>query len=144
MVTQPETGAVPFLGVTDRAQCSQRPACDQDANTNKNRRAVLATAFREAVADVLPVIASITAFAAIASLMDRFSMIQGWSSAWRCMQCWQMTCLHAHGAVVADFLVDGLSSAPALYALLMPFIGTWDIVAWAKLKRACTGQHLHA
>lgn len=74
----------------------------QDANTNKNRRAVLATAFREAVADVLPVIASITAFAAIASLMDRFSMIQ----------------------VVADFLVDGLSSAPALYALLMPFIGT--------------------
>jgi len=46
-------------------------------NSNEKRKQVLLAAFKEAVSDVMPVVASITAFASVAKLMDKFGMIQG-------------------------------------------------------------------
>lgn len=74
----------------------------KSVNKKERRKKVLMTACKEAIADVLPVVVSITSFASIAKLMDRFGMIQ----------------------TIADFLVQGLESVPAIYVLLMPVIGT--------------------
>ena len=68
-------GVVCVLATT--VWCVSVDGGEQKNNSNEMRRHVLHTAFMEALVDVLPVVASITAFASIAKLMDSFGMIQG-------------------------------------------------------------------
>lgn len=65
------------------------------------RRRIIGLSLSEAIHDVLPVLFSITSFASIAKLMDKFSMTQS----------------------IANTIVSGLTGASGAYTLVMPVIG---------------------